>query len=159
MNPKNPNELPEEFEDMDFEILEEGWNTYELSDGVTIKARTILKKVLADPNNPNNYGFDTLPIILTVVAPLANRGERNNAPEIEEYKTLPNYEIKINQNNEPFNSYRIMKNGKVIKIKLVITKISRVIDRFDKDGLPLYLVNSGPMVHMEKETPTQSGGQ
>jgi len=85
--------------------------------------------------------------------------KKNNAPNPEEYKTLPNYEIKINQSNEPFNSYRIMKNGQVVKIKLVITKISRVVDRFDNDGLPIYLVTSGPMIHIEKETSTQSGGQ
>ena len=156
---QNPNSLPDEFEELDFEILEEGWNTYELSDGVTVKARTILKKIFVDPMNPNKYGFDTLPIILSVFAPLANRGEKNNAPNPEEYKTLPSYEIKINQNNEPFNIYRIMKNGQVVKLKLVVTKISRVVDRFDKDGLPIYLVNSGPMIHMEKENPTNSGGQ
>ena len=151
--------LPDEFEDLDFEILEEGWNTYELSDGVTIRARTILKKIFADPMNPNKYGFDTLPTILSVSAPLANRGEKNNAPDLEEYKTLPSYETKINQNNEPFNIYRIMKNGQVVKLKLVVTKISRVVDRFDNYGLPIYLVNSGPMVHIEKENPTHSAGQ
>jgi hypothetical protein len=158
-NTENQNTLPDEFEDMDFEIVEEDWNTYELSDGVIVRARTILKKILIDPINPNKYGFDTVPIILTVVAPLANRGEKNNVPTAEEYKTLPNYEIKINKSHEPFNSYRILKNGQVMKLKLVMTKISRVSDRFDGNGLPIYLVNSGPMIHMEKENTTQSGGQ
>jgi len=73
---QNPNSLPDEFETLDFEILEEGWNSYELSDGVTIKSRTILKKIMVDPMNPKKYGFDTLPMLLSVFAPLANRGEK-----------------------------------------------------------------------------------
>jgi len=157
MNAPESDRYPDEFEELDFEILDEGWNSYELSDGVTIKGRIFLKKIVTDPNDPNKFAFDIAPIISTVYAPLANRGEKNNPPIPTEYETLPGYEMKINTNNEPFNVYRILKNGKVLRLKLVVTKITRIVDRFDKDGLPFYILNHGPMVYMDKEQSTKGG--
>lgn len=141
---------PDEFEELDFEIQHEYWNEYELSDGVTIKSRILLKKIVVDPNNPNQFAFDIQPIISTVFAPLALRGETNNPPIPEEYATLPNYEVESKRNDEKFNVYRILKTGHVVKLKLVVTKFSRIVDRYDKDGLPFYLLNNGPMIVMEK---------
>lgn len=152
MSQSNPNVtgLPDEFEELDFEIINEYWNEYELSDGITIKARTILKKIIIDPNDPDKYSFDLHPLISAVFAPLALRGEKNNPPTPEEYATLPSYEVTPKRSDEKFNIYRILKSGHIFKLKLVITKFSRVVDRFDKDGLPFYMLNHGPMVIMEK---------
>ncbi len=143
-------QLPDDFEELDFEIISEYWNTYELSDGVRIKARTMLKKLSVDPNNPDNHTMDLLPIVSSVWAPLAIRGERSNPPQPSEFTSLKSYETELTNSDERFNVYRILKNGNILKLKLVVTKISRVVDRYDKDGLPFYLLNSGPMVVMEK---------
>lgn len=145
-----PTGYPDEFEDLDFEIVNESWNEYELNDGVTIRARTILKKIVVDPNDPTKYAFDLHPIISTVYAPLALRGEKNNHPKPEEYNTLANYEVEPKRSDEKFNVYRILKSGDTFKLKLVVTKFLRLSDRFDKDGLPFYMLNHGPMVVMEK---------
>lgn len=142
--------FPEDFEELDFEIINEYWNTYELSDGVRIKARTLLKKITVDPNDPNNHSLDLQPIISSVWAPVAVRGERNNPPQSSEYFSLPSYEVELTNSDERFNVYRILKNGNVLKLKLIVTKISRVIDRYDNNGLPFYLLNSGPMIVMEQ---------
>ena len=159
MSSQNPpvTRYPDEFEELDFEIINEYWNEYELSDGITIKARTLLKKIVIDPNEPDKYAFDLQPIISAVYAPLALRGEKNNAPKPEEYNTIANYEVEPKRSDEKFNVYRILKSGHIFKLKLVITKFSRLVDRFDKDGLPFYILNHGPMVVMEKndkQTPT-----
>lgn len=153
--PPTPFKLPDEFEELDFEIVHEGWNTYELSDGITIKSRTFLKKIVVDPNNPNNYAFDTMPLVSSVYAPLANRGEKDNPPKPGEYNTLPSYEVKVDRSDEPFNVYRILKNGKTLRIKLVVTKVTRLVDCFDKDGLPFYIISHGPMVLIDKEKSTE----
>jgi len=152
-----PEGYPDEFEELDFDIVEEGWNVYELSDGVTIKCRNFLKKIIVDPNEPNKFAFDIAPIISSVFAPLVNRGEKNNPPTPQEYETLPGYEIKINTSNEPFNVYRILKNGKIVRLKLVVTKVTRIVDRFDNEGLPFYILNHGPVIHIDKDQ-TMKGG-
>ena len=142
--------LPNEFEELDFEIVNEHWNVYELTDGITIKSRIVLKKIVVDPNDPNKYSFDIQPIISAVYAPLALRGEKNNVPKPEEYNTIASYEVEPQRSDERFNVYRILKSGHVFKLKLVVTKFLRLSDRFDKDGLPFYILNHGPMIVMEK---------
>lgn len=142
--------LPDEFEELDFEIIDEYWNEYDLSDGVRINARTILKKVVRDPNNPTVYSFDLQPIVSTVYAPLANRGERQNPPQPNEWTTLPSYECKLTKADEKFNTYKILKTGQILRLKLIVHIIKRIKDRYDKDGLPFYLIESGPLVTIDK---------
>ena len=54
--PKNP--MPIDFEEMEFTIENEEWNEYEIQDGVRIRGRIILNKIIRDPYNPNTFSFD-----------------------------------------------------------------------------------------------------
>jgi hypothetical protein len=146
-------QLPEDYEELDFIIEEEGWNEYELSDNSHIKARTFLTKVVRDPNNPNEISFNTQPAIYIVYAPVVNRGERNNAPQPTEYNTLATFEIRILRNDERWNRYRILRTGQIVRMRLMVTEIRRIIDRYDNDGLPFYLVASGMSIMV---TPPQA---
>jgi hypothetical protein len=138
--------ISNEFEELDFLIEEEGWNEHELADGSRIKARTFLKKIIRDPNDPNNYRFDIQRPIYVVYAPPQNRGERNNPPKMEESSRLANYEVRTIRNDEPWNRYRILRTGQTIRLRLTVTEFRRVTDRFDGEGLPFYKVTSGPTV-------------
>jgi hypothetical protein len=71
--------LPDDFEELDFDIEEESWNEYELSDNSRVRIRTILNKIMRNPNNPNEFSFNTQQPIFVIYAPVASRGERNNA--------------------------------------------------------------------------------
>ena len=142
-------QLPDDFEEMNFSVEEENWNEYELDDDCRIMARIVLKKIIRDPNNPQHYNFDMIPPIYAVYCTQTKRGEGGNQPAPTEYNTLENYELKISRSDEKWNVYRILKTGQKLRIRLTITRIRRVKDRFDKDGLPFYLVDSGPMVVMD----------
>jgi hypothetical protein len=98
------------------------------------------------PNDPNNYRFDIQSPVYVVYAPPQNRGERNNQPTPEELTRLQSYEVRIGNNNERWNRYRILRTGHTIRLRLTATEIRRVTDRFDNDGLPFYLVTAGPAV-------------
>ena len=143
--------LPDEFEDLDFTIVEENWNEYELQNGDRIKARIILHKLVRDPNNPNNYAVRSSAPMYSVIAPIANRGEKNNEPIPSDYNTLQRYEIRISNSNERWNLYRILRTGQTIRLRLTVTAIYRATDRFDRDGLPFYLVTAGPMIIMDPQ--------
>jgi len=108
-----------------------------------------LKKIIRDPNNPKQFSFDTVPPIYVVYASVANRGDRNNEPKPDEYMKLPGYEVKIDRNDEKWNVYRILRSGQIIRMRLIVNRIQRVKDRFDKDGMPFYIINSGPMVVLD----------
>ena len=149
-------QLPDDFEELDFVVEEEHWNEYELNDGARIKARMLLKKIMADPNNPLLLDFDISPILSTVYAPIALRGERNNAPTPQEYNTLPSFEMGTNRSDEQWNIYRILRSGRTVRLRATITRIRRIADRFDNDGLPFYILSSGPMIVVDP-VPQQPG--
>jgi hypothetical protein len=139
-------QYPEDFEELDFSIEEEHWNEYELSDNSRIKARTFLKKIVRNPNNPEEMAFDIHPAVYVVYSPITNRGPRNNVPQEQEFNNLRSYEVRTRRNDEQWNRYRILRTGQLIRIRLMVTEIRRVIDRFDATGLPFYLVTSGPSI-------------
>ena len=148
---------PNDFEELDFEIVEEHWNEYEFPDGNRMKGRVFLTKLIRDPNHPDNpYVNISCPIWIVYAAP-PNRGERNNVPLESEYDTLPKYEVMPTLNNERFNLYRIPRNGLTIRIKLGATRIIRIKDRFDNNGLPIYAINSAPVILIDPPPDTSKG--
>lgn len=150
-------ELPDDYEELDFSLEEETWNDYELSDGNRLRARLILKKIRRDPNNPAKIAFDLVPPIFVITSMPANRGEKNHEPNPQEAFSLPHFEIKIKNSNERANIYRILETGQTLRIKLSVNKIDRVTARFDNEGQPYYLVNAGPLVTMDP--PNLTSGQ
>ena len=145
--------LPDDFEEIEFSVEEENWNEYELNDGNRLMARIILKKIVRDPNDPKQLSFDTTTPIYSVYSPTANRGERNNPPQPSEYANFESYETKITRSDERWNVYTILRSGQKLRLRLTVTLIRRVKDRFDKDGMPFYLVNSGPMILLDPIKP------
>lgn len=142
----NIQKYPSEFDDLDFEIIEEHWNEYELEDNSRIKGRIVVTKIIGDPHDPQFYAFELSPIMLSVYAPLPNRGEINNQPNPEEYENLPSYEVRVIRADEKYNRYKILRNGKIVKIKLEAQEINRLTNRFTNQGLPFYVVSYGHSV-------------
>jgi hypothetical protein len=139
-------QLPDEFEELEFDIVKEFWNEYDVEDNHInshIKARSILRKIYRDPHSRDQYIFDLNPPIVTIYSPVAGRGEKNNAPTPEQYDTLPSYEVTIQRNDEKWNRYRILKTGQEIKTRLIANEIRRITDRYYNDGSPFYLVYFG----------------
>lgn len=150
--------LPDDFEEVDFEIVEEHWNEYELSDGNRIRSRLILHKLVRDPNNPTQFSVNASQPVHIVFAPAANRGEKNNQPTPQEIPSLPTVEVRAVRNNEQFNIYRITRNGQTVRLRLTVARINRVQDRFDNDGMPFYVINAGP-IFLADPAPAAGQGQ
>ncbi len=55
--------------------------------------------------------------------------------------------VPINQSNEHWNEYFLV-DGSVVRLKTVATEIWRVLDEFDQDGNPVYVVRSGNIVNV-----------
>lgn len=145
-----PQKYPNEFDDLDFEVIEEHWNEYELEDNSRIKGRIIVKKIIGDPHDPQYYAFELSPVMFSVYSPLVNRGETDNEPSPEEYNRLSSYEVRISRADEKYNRYRILRNGRVVKIKLEVSEITRLTNRFDSHGLPFYLMSYGHSIIMNE---------
>jgi hypothetical protein len=53
--------------------------------------------------------------------------------------------ILVNQAQEQWNTY-LLEDGSVLKVKLVMTKIDRMDDLYDKEGNPVYAFQSTNVV-------------
>jgi len=53
--------------------------------------------------------------------------------------------IEINQANEQWNHY-LLEDGSTLKVKLVITKVSRIDNEYDAERNPVYLFQSTNVV-------------
>jgi len=73
--------------------------------------------------------------------------------KVEKFK-LPNGDqvdaepVEINQSSEHWNQY-MLEDGTVIKMKLVATRIVRLLNQYDQAGNPVYFVNSTNVVSIE----------
>ena len=141
--------MPIDFEEMEFTIENEEWNDYELQDGVKIRGRIILNKIIRDPYNPNTFSFDFSRPIWAVFAPIALRGE----PNLEGSRKDSNkFEVHVDRNHEPWNVYRIVKTDQKVKVKLTATEVNRWADKFDKRGLPVYDIPNQVSFNISQKT-------
>ena len=127
---------------IDFEIIKEPWNKYQISDGSVLRTRTILKKVERVMDG-NKVSFNVDGQTLTVVhADAALRGTPNNRPvtKDEMLKSIDKDDMRYDTLAQEFNEY-ILDDGTKIKIYTNVIKISR-LKLYDIRGDPMYLVDS-----------------
>src|SRR6476659_9949324 len=99
--------LPGDIEDIDFQIEKEEWNTYELKDGVKLKGRIIILRLIRDKSAaPGEYGIQSQNIFVTY-APQNMKGIPATPPGQENIKRADMYSVDVESSNEVWNVYRI----------------------------------------------------
>lgn len=58
-----------------------------------------------------------------------------------EGQTYDGVDVSITSSNENWNEY-LVSDGSVVRVKLVATEVIRLVDRYDADDNPVYLVRS-----------------
>jgi len=149
--------LPPDYEEMEFNVEEEEWNEYELEDGVRIKGRIILAKIMRDPNDATKMSFDMAPPKWVVYAPTQLRGTPSIdlIKDVNRQKTAEKFRMRITRSHEPWNRYRILRTAQEVKIKLTVDEILRFTDAFDQNGCPFYQVPNGVAVNIKGNQPQQ----
>lgn len=133
-------------EELEFEPIEEKWNEYEILDEnvyVRLRGRVILLKLFRNPSGKGGYSMK-LHKLFVVSSP--RKGTPMKPPTPAEIKTMEKYPVEILSSREPWNIYRIVRTGEVIRIKLIVTDIYRLKGYYDMDGEPYYVIQSGPLV-------------
>ncbi len=49
--------------------------------------------------------------------------------------------VEVNQSGEKWNEY-LLEDGTVLKMKLILKKVLRVVDQYDAEGNPVYVMQS-----------------
>ncbi|MEM2101321.1 MAG: hypothetical protein QXS98_05280 [Candidatus Nitrosocaldus sp.] len=136
---------------IDFDVLNEPWNVYELSDGSRLRARLVLLNVL-NTGQYDNLGkpiYQTAHTTLFVVrAPKELKGTPTiplpDPSELLDYVSDVSISKPLIDN---WNTYSL-DNGATLKIKLIITSIKRS-SKYDLFGEPIYVINSQPVVDLD----------
>ena len=131
---------------IDFDIVKEPWNKYEIQDGSVLKIRTILMKVERILEN-KQFKFNMETQTLTVIHAGSDlKGKPNPKPvsnlEIQQAIEKPN--MRYNTIAQEFNEYAL-DDGTMIKIYTHVTNISRSTLK-NKSGDPIYSVMSSNQV-------------
>jgi hypothetical protein len=58
-------------------------------------------------------------------------------------------DVEIIEEEDHWNKYKL-KDGSVIKIKLIVKEISRLTTKWQPDGNPIYLINSQNIIRMSQ---------
>jgi hypothetical protein len=134
--------------------MSEGWSQYNLEDGNKLRARVILLGVRG-PNLPPQKGdpiqFETN-VNLKVEAPVNRRGPKGvpaTPEEIADPMKHGGEPVNTLTSNEPWNEYHLKGSTIRIRLKLSLNRVWRIVDRFDNNGDPVYVVNFGTIPFIE----------
>ncbi len=135
---------------LDFDVLKESWNLYDLKDGTQLKTKFVLITVIEEPASDGfSLGF-TSKIVVGAIPPIKLMGQPSSPYTQEELRSsIAKPDIDVENSQEVWNSYRL-ENGIVLKIKNVLVNVSRT-KKFDSKGIPIYLVDTNAIVKVSKK--------
>lgn len=144
-----------DLDNIEFNVIKEAWNEYELKDGTKIRGRMFLTRISENKNLPKpelkpgqqvvdyNFAFGKH---FEVFAPKDQLGNPTlPLPQVNQINQDLLQEVDPLTHSEPWNIYEIIKNGTVIKAKLVVSDFYKVKNTFDGLGQPYYVMKNGPV--------------
>lgn len=155
-----------DFDNLDFNIKKEAWNEYELKDGTKLKGRVFLTRIGENKNSspppdlrPNEKYAGAFNISVQnnfqVFSPELNKGKPTlPLPPLNKITPAQMEETEVITSNEPWNIYEIVKNGMIIRVKLVISEVYKIKGKFDQFGEPYYSIKSAPVFDYKPPTDT-----
>jgi len=132
---------------LDFDVMQEGWSTYDLEDGNRMRCRIVLLQMRAPDIQPKK-GDPIAPQIsqhVIVDVPPNRRGSPGHPATQEEVakpKEHGGEEVAIRSSSEPWNEYHITNTNVRLRVKIIVNRIWKIRDRFDQNGDPVYVVTS-----------------
>ena len=152
----------ERFVDLDFEVIREPWNKYQLVDNTILKVKLVLtlirrKELLRADGTVEKIlgvGFDTQSVTSVQSVPEQLRGPSSTEPydprQLE--SSIVQDDISYTTLAEEWNEY-VDEEGSKIRMKTTVSRVART-SKFDKHGNPVYLVQSHGIVEMKPRKPS-----
>ena len=130
---------------LDFKVIKEFWDAYDLSDGTRLKNRVLLTGVKKfdnyhkDSNKGNEYEFDFQSIQSFIFSKKSKGNPHAKLYTKQELDDSYKIDVVHNAVSEKWNEYMINDDGAKLKLKSTVTRISKS-DIFLQNGDPIYNV-------------------
>jgi hypothetical protein len=129
---------------VDFNVVRENWNAYELEDGTIIRTKPVLMNITdAEPSDGDKrkLSFSTQSLVAQF-SPMEVRGktdQRYQTEELEKYVTHP--KVRFKQTKNGGDCIYETKNS-LILLRQTVNQIDKT-SKYNSDGMPAYIVRSG----------------
>ncbi len=135
---------------IDFEIIKEPWNKYQISDNSILKTRTILKKIERITDGEKiSYNIDAQTLTVIYADPsLKGPPNPKKITNEELMKSMDKQDMRYDTLSQEFNEYHL-DDGSRLKVFTNVTGISRFTIK-DVKGDPVYSVNSSNTIEMKR---------
>ncbi|MDK2939879.1 MAG: hypothetical protein PWQ51_2044 [Methanolobus sp.] len=127
---------------IDYQVIKELWNLYELEDGSKLKLKLVLINVI-DEDSVDGKGTKGFSLQTDTVVGAVPSDDVMDSPSIEEMDDIQYKEIETD-----WNEYRL-ENGVKLYIKPAISQVNRHGEK-DHRGLPIYGVQAHPLIKIKK---------
>lgn len=136
--------------ELDYDVVREPWNRYELDGGPILKIKYVLMGVSKQPQEgaPDNYNAKGQNIVFITHVPIPMRGrlaDRKYSPQ-EIQAAITNDDVRFSTLSEEWNEYRA-EDGAKIRIKISVVSVA-LTSLFNQDGNPIYHIGSSVMVNV-----------
>ena len=133
---------------LDFKVVKEFWDVYDLNDGTKLKNRVILTGVkklnsnsinIGNNDKNNEYEFDFQSIQSFIFSEKSKGNPHTNFYKKEELDTSYKIEVLHSVISEKWNEYVVKDDGTRIKLKSTVTDVKKS-NIFLQNGDPIYNV-------------------
>jgi hypothetical protein len=136
---------------LDFKVVKEFWDIYDLNDGTKLKNRVILtgvKKLSINSididsdrknNKSNEYEFDFQSIQSFIFSEKSKGNPHTNTYKKQELDTSYQIEVPYSAVSEKWNEYTVNDDGTKLKLKSTVTDVKKS-NIFLQNGDPIYNV-------------------
>ncbi len=130
-----------------FELLQEQWNEYVFSDQVVVRTRLILIMVMQEYElGPLTFQTERA---TAVSAPDHLRGHPGEYEQGNDMSGETKWECPILLRYERWNEYSLADDTSRVRIIFVAKKAFRLVNAFDKNGQPVYMIDGKPLIKVD----------
>jgi hypothetical protein len=148
-------------QDLDFEVIREPWNRYSIREGPILQVRFVLLRLRkVDELNPDGtvakeiryeVGGQRLTTVSHVPEKLKETPDTNRYTAQDLKAAIVADDLGVDTLMEEWNDY-VADDGTKIRVKCSVISVSRT-SKYDKNGEPIYLVNSSQQVVVKTKKP------
>ena len=128
---------------------------YNIDNGTILKVYTLVNSLHPDPKNLKSVAVDSQDIILTFT-PQSQRGEPSTTALTQKQlvEGILEEDVNVEPLRENFSTHSVS-DGSTLSIKTIVGQVSKT-KYFNREGVPIYIVNSSIVPKIKKTKKTNS---